>query len=263
MRGEHLSVPFAKMHGCGNDYIYFNCFEPDIAAAVSSPESLSVFLSDRHIGIGGDGVILIMPPLSPANDARMRMFNLDGSEGSMCGNGIRCIAKFLYDKGIVKTRDMRIETLAGVRELRVNTQNGKVSSVRVNMGSVEYRKDGEAAYIDVGNPHRVLFVPSVETIDEQLKQSGADYPQYNNEFVTVVDPNRLQMRVWERGSGETFACGTGTCASVIAAVEAGYCELNSDVRVSLRGGELSVLYDGKTVYLTGDAHLVYEGNVLI
>jgi carbamoyl-phosphate synthase large subunit len=261
MRQEHLSVPFAKMHGCGNDYIYFNCFEPEISAAINSPESLSVFLSDRHKGIGSDGVILIMPPESEENDARMRMFNLDGSEGAMCGNGIRCIAKFLYDKGIVKTRDMRIETLAGLRELRVNTKNGKVSSVRVNMGSAQYRREGEVTYVDVGNPHRVRFVPSVLNIDETLNRSGAEFPQYNNEFVTVVEAGHLQMRVWERGSGETFACGTGTCASVVAAIDAGYCELNSEVRVTLRGGELSVLYDGETVYLTGDAHLVYEGEV--
>ncbi|MDR0819096.1 MAG: carbamoyl-phosphate synthase large subunit [Oscillospiraceae bacterium] len=271
MRPEHIQLPFTKMQGCGNDYIYIDCFKYDLEAlGISSPESLSVFLSDRRFGVGGDGVILIMP--SEIADAKMRMFNLDGSEGKMCGNGIRCVAKYLYDNGIIKTREMKIETLSGIKELYANTQNGEVSSVRVNMGkatvtseiSVEgntRRSVGEPVYIDVGNPHRVVFVDSVDTAD--VEGIGNMYPDYNNEFTKVVDSKRLQMRVWERGSGETLACGTGACAAVAAAVLKGYCEKDTDVKVQLLGGDLTVQVTDETVYLTGECKTVYNGVVRI
>jgi carbamoyl-phosphate synthase large subunit len=260
MRPEHITLEFVKMHGCGNDYIYVDCFKQDLEAmGLSSPESLSVFLSDRRKGVGGDGVILIMPPESPDADARMRMFNLDGSEGRMCGNGIRCIAKYLYDSGRVTTRDMRIETLSGTKELRVNTQNGEVSTVRVNMGSARVEARDGAVFVDVGNQHLVRFVDSVENLD--IRQIGEAFPEYNNEFIRVVDDKTLQMRVWERGSGETLACGTGTCAAVVAAVHEGYCAPDTEVRVQLLGGDLTVKVTENTVFMTGEALLVYHGEV--
>ncbi|MDR2360127.1 MAG: carbamoyl-phosphate synthase large subunit [Oscillospiraceae bacterium] len=261
MRRKRIKLPFVKMQGAGNDYIYIDCFTMNLEAnGLTSPESLSVFLSDRRYGIGGDGVILVMP--STQADAKMRMFNLDGSEGKMCGNGIRCVAKFLYDKGIVKKTDMRIETLSGIKELRVYTRGGEVSSVRVNMGKALYEKREDAIYVDIGNPHRVLFVASTELAD--VEGIGTAHPEYNNEFVRVIDSGKLQMRVWERGSGETLACGTGTCASAVAAVLNGYCERNKEIQVQVLGGELSVLVtDDDTVYMTGGCETVFEGEVRI
>jgi carbamoyl-phosphate synthase large subunit len=263
MRPSHFALPFTKMQGAGNDYIYIDCFKHDLEAmGISSPESLSVYLSDRRFGVGGDGVILIMPPENGENSARMRMFNLDGSEGKMCGNGIRCVAKYLFDNKIVTTREMRIETLSGVKELKVNTQNGEVSSVRVNMGVAAIEKRTDAVYVDVGNPHRVLFVQNVDTAD--VEGVGTAHPDYNTEFVNVIDAKRLQMRVWERGSGETLACGTGACATVAAAIEQGYCEYDSDVRVQLLGGDLFVnVTPERVVFLTGECKTVYEGVVRI
>jgi len=261
MRHEHITLDFVKMHGCGNDYIYVDCFKQDLEKmGLSSPESLSVYLSDRRKGIGGDGVILIMPPENAENaDARMRIFNLDGSEGKMCGNGIRCVAKYLYDRGIVKKRAMRIETLSGVKELYCNTQNGEVSSVRVDMGAAIVTTEPEAVYVDIGNPHRILFVDNVETAD--VEGIGKEHPEYNNEFIRVVDGKTLQMRVWERGSGETLACGTGACASVAAAIQQGYCLKDTEVKVQLPGGDLFITVTEDTVFMTGEAVLVYEGVV--
>jgi carbamoyl-phosphate synthase large subunit len=261
MRQSHIELQFVKMHGCGNDYIYIDCFAQDLEKmGLSSPESLSVFLSDRRKGIGGDGVILIMPPENSAfADARMRIFNLDGSEGKMCGNGIRCVAKYLYDNKIVKKRAMKIETLSGIKELYCNTQNGEVSSVRVDMGKAAVEPQADAVYVDVGNPHRVMFVENVETAD--VEGIGKEHPDYNNEFIRVVDARTLQMRVWERGSGETLACGTGACASVAAAIQQSYCEKNTEVKVQLPGGDLFITVTDDTVLMTGEALLVYEGVV--
>jgi carbamoyl-phosphate synthase large subunit len=177
----------------------------------------------------------------------------------MCGNGIRCAAKYLYDNRIVRTRDMKIETLAGIKELYCNTQDGAVSSVRVNMGAATVEAKPDAVYVDIGNPHRVLFVDNVETAD--VEGIGKEYPGYNNEFIRVVDSRTLQMRVWERGSGETLACGTGACASAAAAIQQGYCELNTEVKVQLPGGDLFIAVTDDTVFMTGEALLVYEGTV--
>lgn len=277
---------FTKMHGCGNDYIYFNCFEDP----VESPEKLAVRLSDRHKGVGGDGVILICPPEAPENDARMRMFNLDGSEGKMCGNGIRCVAKFVYDSGIARKRELKIETLSGVKTCLVHEKDGKAEAVTVDMGKAVLRPEeipvklsGEAVIgrkvtvageereitcCSMGNPHCTVFVPSVDKLD--LSSLGPKFekdplfPQgVNAGFVEVIDEHTLKARIWEKGSGETMACGTGTCAAVVAAVLNGYCKQDRDIRVLLKGGELTMNYTGGRVLMTGRAEKVYDGVVEI
>ena len=282
LRSGHLTFPFTKMHGCGNDYIYFNGFELNIP----SPEALAVRLSDRHKGIGGDGVVLILP--SMVADAKMRMFNLDGSEGSMCGNAIRCVAKYLYDNGIVKKRTLKIETLSGVKTLTLSTRNGRVSSVKVDMGRVELRPEkipvrlagetvvsrpvtvGGVKYavtcVSMGNPHAVIFCKDVDTVDVPrigaLFENDTRFPdRVNTEFVEIVERNRLKMRVWERGSGETQACGTGACASAVAAVLNGHCDTDTDISVQLLGGELTIRCIGERVYMTGECIKVFEGTI--
>lgn len=279
-----MELKFTKMHGCGNDYIYFNCFDFDI----NSPESLSVLLSDRHTGVGGDGVVLILR--SDIADAKMRMFNLDGSEGSMCGNAIRCVAKYLYDNGIIRKSNLLIETLSGVRELTLYKKNGKVSSVKVDMGRAELHPEkipvnlpGESVIaqpvtingaeyditcVSMGNPHVVVFCEDVDCFDlctvGPLFENNALFPdRINAEFVEVVDRNYLKMRVWERGSGETQACGTGACASAAAAVLNGYCDKAVDIKVQLLGGELIIQYTDEGVYMTGDCKKVFDGTVEI
>ena len=284
MRGERMKLAFSKMHGCGNDYIYIDCFNTEI----NSPESLSVFLSDRHTGIGGDGVVLMLP--SDVADAKMRMFNLDGSEGSMCGNAIRCVAKYLYDNGIVKKTHIYVETRSGIRELWLSTKNGTVFSVKVDMGKARLRPadipvnlPGESAVgtqvsiggagykitcISMGNPHAVVFCDSIDDLNLSsigpLFENDAMFPdRVNAEFVQFLDRNHLKMRVWERGSGETQACGTGACAAAVAAVLGGYCDIDADIKVQLIGGELTVRYTEETVYMTGDCVKVFEGIVEI
>jgi carbamoyl-phosphate synthase large subunit len=249
---------------------------------------LSILLSDRHTGVGGDGVVLILP--SDTADAKMRIFNLDGSEAGMCGNAIRCIAKYLYDNGIVKTLHMRIETMSGIRELDLFTRNGIVSSVKVDMGKAELRPEkipvrltGESAVarpvniggseykitcVSMGNPHAVVFCGSVEALDLReigpLFEHDALFPErVNAEFVEVTGKNQLKMRVWERGSGETQACGTGACASAVAAVLNGHCDKDADIRVQLAGGELTVRYTDEAVTMTGDCIKVFDGTVEI
>ncbi|HIZ17286.1 MAG TPA: carbamoyl-phosphate synthase large subunit [Firmicutes bacterium] len=286
MRDKKMTLEFTKMHGCGNDYIYFDCFKQDIA----SPESLSIALSDRHYGIGGDGVILICP--SKVADAKMRMFNLDGSEGKMCGNGIRCVGKYVYDNGIVdkdKTT-ITIETLSGIKTLKLSTKNGKVSSVNVDMGKAEFAPekvpvllDGEKIIsrrteiggknyditcVSMGNPHCVVFCNDVDNIDiekigPQFENADIFPSRVNTEFIKVVDKNTLKMRVWERGSGETMACGTGACAAVAAAVENGYCKKGENVKVMLLGGDLIINYTDETVWMEGNAVKVFDGTVEI
>jgi len=290
LRSNRVKLPITKMHGTGNDYIYINCIDIEI----NSPESLSVLLSDRHKGIGGEGVILIMR--SETADARMRIFNLDGSEGGMAGNSIRCVAKFLYDNGIVKKKNMRLETRSGIRELTVSTRNGEVSSVKVNMGHAELlpskipvNLDGESVIarkvniaggeyeitcISVGNPHVVIFCgslpksPCVDKIDLSnigpLFENDPLFPdRVNVEFVEILDNNHLKIRVWERGSGETQACGTGACAAVAAAVLNGYCEKGKDIKAQLPGGELIVNYSDETIFMTGDCVKIFDGFVEI
>ena len=284
LRSERMKLSFTKMHGTGNDYIYINCFDMEI----NSPESLVPFLSDRHIGVGSGGVVLILR--SNVADAKMRVFNLDGSEGNMGGNAIRCVAKYLYDNGIVKSRRMRIETLSGIRELSLSTRHGLVSSVKVDMGCAELRPEkipvdlpgenviarpvtiGDAEYavtcVSMGNPHVVVFLDDVDRFDLHrigpLFENDKLFPdRVNAEFVKVVSRNHLKMRVWERGSGETRACGTGACASAVAAVLNGYCDKGMDIRVQLLGGELVVNYTDDAVYLTGDCIKVFDGTVEI
>jgi carbamoyl-phosphate synthase large subunit len=284
LRTEHIKLPFTKMHTCGNDYLYFNCFDMEI----NSPESLSVFLSDRHTGVGGDGVVLILP--SKIVDAKMRMFNRDGSEGSMGGNAIRCVAKYLYDNGMVKKLQMKIETLSGVKELFLSTRNGVVSSVKVDMGRAELRPEkipvkltgenviaqkvtiGGADYkitcVSMGNPHAVVFDNKPDDLDLSeigpLFENDPMFPdRVNAEFVKVMDRNHIKIRLWERGSGETQASGTSACASVVAAVLNGHCDKDTDSKVQLPGGDLIIRYTDDAVYMTGDCFKVFEGTVEI
>ena len=282
MRAEKIRLPFTKMNGTSNDYIYFNCFDQTIDA----PESLSVYLSEQHNGIGGDGIILICP--SGIADAKMRIFNRDGSEGKMCGNGIRCVGKYLYDNGMVDKTDLTVETLSGVKQLKLFVRGGKVKSVTVDMGEasltpaqVPVLLDGESVVgrpvtiegneyaitcVSMGNPHCVVFVENPDLIDIAAVGPAFEHAplfpdRVNTEFVRVLDSHALKIRVWERGSGETLACGTGACAAVVAAVENGYCAKNEDITVRLRGGDLLVRYTDGTVLMTGDARKNFEGIV--
>jgi carbamoyl-phosphate synthase large subunit len=284
LRTSRIQLPFTKMHGCGNDYIYINCFD----IAVNSPESLSALLANRHTGIGGEGIVLILR--SKIADAKMRMFNLDGSEGNMGGTAIRCVAKYLYDNGIVKKRRMQLETLSGIREVHLSTRNGLVSSVKVNMGRAELRPEkipvkltGEniiarpvtiggneytVTCVSMGNPHAVVFIRHVDKFDVRgvgpLFENDALFPdRVNAEFVEVMDRKHLKMRIWERGSGETQSCGTGACAAAVAAVLNGFCEKNTDIKVQLPGGELVISYTDEAVYMTGDCVKVFDGTVEI
>lgn len=277
-----MKLSFTKMHGCGNDYIYMDCFRQQVL----EPAQLSRTLSQPHFGIGGDGLILILP--SGQADAKMRIFNRDGSEGKMCGNGIRCVAKYLYDSGIVSKRDMRIDTLSGVKEVQVHPQENGPFLVTVDMGpailnppdipvllpgnrvverQVELSEGQETiTCVSMGNPHCVVFRPQVAKLD--LEQEGPRFetapifPQgVNTEFVQVIGENQLQMRVWERGSGETLACGTGACASAVAAVLTRRCNPREPVQVVLRGGTLSIRDTGTTILMTGQAQTVFTGEV--
>ncbi len=284
MRSEKYKLPFTKMQGCANDYIYVNCFTQEI----NSPESLSVFLSDRHVGVGGTGVVLICP--SDVADAKMRMFNLDGSEGEMCGNAIRCIGKYLYDNQIVPQKEMTIETLSGIRRLKLITRNQKVYQVEVDMGKAELspekipvRLPGESVInesvtiggkpyqitcVSMGNPHCVVFCHDIDHLDLQtigpIFEHDPLFPQrVNAGFAELVQDNTIKLRVWERGSGETLACGTGACAAAVAAVLNGYCTKEKPIRVMLPGGDLMIRYTEDTIGMTGDAETVFEGIVEI
>jgi carbamoyl-phosphate synthase large subunit len=269
------------MQDCGNDYIFIENFD----GGITGPESLCVSLCAPHTGIGGDGIVLMEK--SSLADVKMRSFNRDGSEGKVAGNNLRCVAKYLYDKGYVRSEQMSVETGSGVRQLKLFCRDGKVSSVTVDMGKAELDaaavpvKTEAAQLIDspveiggetwrvtclsVGNPHCVVFCNSIDELD--LERIGPEFEyaeifpeRTNTEFVRVVGRSNLRMRVWERGSGETQACGTGACAAVVAAVENGLCDKGSDVKVTLLGGELTVNYTDERVLLTGGASLVYEGS---
>lgn len=277
-----MKLKFTKMHGCGNDYIYFNCFEQEI----EQPEELSRRLSDRHKAVGGDGVVLICP--SKTADAQMRMYNADGSEGRMCGNAIRCVGKYLYEHKIAAKTPLKIETLSGIRTLDLHFKNGAVDTVTVDMGKAELEParlpallSGDRAVnvpviiggmprritcVSMGNPHCVLFGGDPDEVD--LEKEGRQFETHslfpervNTEFIQVINRNTLKMRVWERGSSETMACGTGACAAVVAAVLCGYCDKDSDVTVRLRGGELMIRYTGENVWMTGEARTAYDGEV--
>lgn len=277
-------MKFTKMHGIGNDYIYINCFEEK----VENPSELSVRLSDRHFGIGSDGIILIEP--SANADCRMDIYNADGSQAMMCGNGIRCVGKYVYERGIAKKDVLKIDTMSGIKTLRLDIQDDTVKSVTVDMGQpvlnaqeipavfandqiinepitvdgVEYR----ITCVSMGNPHCVIFVDDVNKID--IEKVGSKFENHamfpnraNIEFVQILNKNEINMRVWERGSGETLACGTGACASAVA------CFLNNkterQVKVHLRGGDLQINWDEKTgnVFMAGPAEFVFDGIVQI
>lgn len=274
-------INFTKMHGIGNDYVYINCFEQ----SVDNPEQLAKLMSPRRFSVGADGVILICP--SDVADAKMRMFNLDGSEGKMCGNGIRCVGKFIYDNGIAHKSTVTVETLSGIKTLEIADKGGFADTITVDMGKAELQpqkipaiadcdtiidtaimvdgKNYNITAVSMGNPHAVIFCDDIDSLN--LEKIGPNFEHHeifpegvNTEFIRVIDEKALQMRVWERGSGETFACGTGACAAVVAAVENGYCKRDTEITVHLVGGDLFITYayDG-TVYMRGRAQKVYDG----
>ena len=279
-----MKLEFTKMHGCGNDYIFIDCFEHE---AENLP-ALSVRLSDRHFGIGGDGIVLLSR--SAGADAEMRMFNSDGSEGRMCGNALRCSAKFLYDSGLVKKTQMNIDTLSGIKEVTLIFDGSEVAAAKADMGKalfvpelIPVNFEGESVIsrelsfgeykfsvtcVSMGNPHAVIFCSDPEDIRLHeigpLIESDEIFPEKTNtEFVQVIDCRTLKMRVWERGSGETLACGTGACAAAAAAVMNGYCTEGEDISVILPGGELIINYTQDTVFMTGECVRVFDGTVLI
>ena len=281
-------MKFTKMHGCGNDYVYVNGF----TEKVDNPSEVAKFVSDRHFGIGSDGLIMINP--SQVADFEMAMYNADGSRGEMCGNGIRCVGKYVYDFGLTDKTSISVETLAGIKYLDLTVENGEVEKVRVNMGApiltpaeipvdpalfpdaqdavidqplVVEGKEYKVTCVSMGNPHDVIFMDEdVRALD--LEKIGPGFENHmafpkrtNTEFVNVIDETHLRMRVWERGSGETLACGTGTCATVVAAVLNG---LTKDaVDVELLGGSLHIEWDREAnlVYMTGPATVVYNGEI--
>lgn len=279
-------MKFSKMHGIGNDYIYVNCLEQ----SVQHPQEVAKFVSNRHFGIGSDGLILIQP--SEQADFEMAMYNADGSRGEMCGNAIRCVAKYVYDHHLTEQTSIRIETLAGIKEADLTVSGGKVVRVRVNMGTPELEPEkipvrypqpealrqivdcpitvGGTEYrmtcVSMGNPHCVVFTDHVEGLD--LEKTGPEFEHHscfpnrvNTEFVKVLDRHTVQMRVWERGSGETLACGTGACAVTVACVLNGFTERK--VTVKLTGGDLEIEWDAKTgiVFMTGAAEHVFDGEI--
>lgn len=277
-----MKLHFTKMHGCGNDYIYFNCMEQELI----SVEQYAISFSDRHFGIGGDGIVLICH--SNIADAKMLMFNADGSEGKMCGNAIRCVGKYLYDHEITKKENLTIETLSGIKTLNLTVKDGKAVSAKVDMGAAELDPknipvsintdkvinypleiDGNIFHItcvSMGNPHCVVFCDDPDKINlEKIGSKFEKHPlfpeQINTEFVQIIDSATLKMRVWERGSEETWACGTGACAAAVAAIENGYAFKGTDILVRLKGGNLTIKYTDKTVWMTGEAVTVFEGYV--
>lgn len=281
-----MKLGFTKMHGCGNDYIYIDGFQYDI----KSPGELSKKLSDRHFSVGGDGVIIIGP--SDKADAFMHMYNADGSEGKMCGNGVRCTAKFVHDNFLPDKDAINIETLSGVKKIELKKENEVITGGTVDMGKAEFDcakipalfEDGgvqKSLYIDnceykvipvsMGNPHAVIFMDDdfdidrfeVEKIGPKFEKNPAFPEGVNTEFVKVISPDTFKMRVWERGSGETLACGTGACAVGSAAVKMGIADEGKDLKVILPGGELIINYTPERVLLTGGAVTAFTGEVCI
>lgn len=260
---------FTKMHGLGNDYLYVYGEVPE------NISELSQYLSERHFGAGSDGMIYISK--SNIADFKMRIFNADGSEAKMCGNGIRCVGKYVYDKGYTDKKQLTVETLSGIKTLELHIVGEKVKSVTVSMGKAVAEKpktldvDGEKVElipVSVGNPHAVIFVDDIETAPlTTLGPKIERHPEFpdgvNVEFVQVINEETIRMRVWERGSGVTMACGTGACASTMAAISAGYCRYDETVSVKLDGGTLKIRIDGDNeVQMTGPAKFVYEGETV-
>lgn len=275
-------MEFTKMQGCGNDYVYVNGFENKI----DNPNKLSEIVSDRHFGIGSDGLIVINP--SEKADFKMSMYNADGSEGKMCGNGIRCVAKYVYDNKMTDKITITVETLSGIKTLELNVKNDKVETVKVNMGTpillpkdvpvvsdkdkvvdepiVIDDKEYRITCVSMGNPHAITFIENtddleIETIGPKFENNPIFPDRVNTEFIQVLDRNTVKMRVWERGSGETFACGTGACATVVACVLNGLTD--DKVTVKLLGGDLFIEYNREenTVYMTGPAKVSFTGKI--
>lgn len=278
-------LKFTKMHGTGNDYVYVDLFHQTL----DRPSELSVKISDRHFGIGSDGLICIAP--SEIADCRMIMFNADGSEGAMCGNGIRCVAKYAYEHGLVTKDQMSIETKSGVKHLNLTVEDGIVTYAEVNMGQailkpceIPVHAEGDdfiaralqvdgrsyaATCVSMGNPHCIVFMDHIDALDlTKIGPSFEHHPWFpdriNTEFVEVIDRGTIKMRVWERGSGETISCGTGTCAATVASVLNGYCDRGAEIEVRIRGGVLYDTYlENGEVLMKGPATEVFQGEISI
>lgn len=274
-------MKFTKMHGLGNDYIYIDCTKND--GKIKTPSELSKKLSDRHFGIGSDGLILIKK--SDICDFKMSMYNADGTEAEMCGNGIRCVGKYVYDFGLTNKDIITVETLAGIKILKLNIENGKVKTVKVDMGEpildkekipvltndkfVELKvldRDFIFTCVSMGNPHAITFIDKLDNFDidkyGKVVESDRHFPNKTNvEFIEIIDRNNIKMRVYERGTGETLACGTGACASVVASYLNNLTDRN--VNVKLLGGELNIEYskDDNHIYMTGGATTVFTGEI--
>lgn len=275
-------MKFTKMQGIGNDYVYVNCFQE----TVEHPGEVAKLVSDRHFGIGSDGLILIKP--SDVADFEMDMYNSDGSRGAMCGNGIRCVAKYVYDYGLTDKTSITVNTASGIKYLDLTIEDGKAVQIRVNMGTpileaskipvisekekvidepiVAGNKEYRITAVSMGNPHAVTYIDDVKGLD--IEKIGPQFEHHsifpdrvNTEFVKVLDRNTVEMRVWERGSGETLACGTGACAVAVASILNGYTE--DEVTVKLLGGDLKIYWDRKEnlVYMTGPAEVVFDGEI--
>ena len=270
MQNEVEQMKFTKMHGLGNDYLYVYGEAPE------NVTELSRILSERHLGAGSDGMIYISK--SDIADFKMRIFNADGSEAKMCGNGIRCVGKYVYDKGYTDKKFLRIETLSGIKHLTLQIVGSKVKNVMVDMGKAEVEKpmsitiDGNEVVlipVSVGNPHAVIFVNDIKTaplttLGPKIEHHEVFPGGVNVEFVEVIAEDKLRMRVWERGSGVTLACGTGACASVMAAISANYCHYDETISVELDGGILKIqIAVDNTIFMTGSAETIYEGETEI
>lgn len=283
IRKKMENLRFTKMHGAGNDYIYIN----GITQKVKNPSQLAIELSNRNFGIGSDGLVLILP--SDSCDFRMQMFNSDGSEAEMCGNASRCVAKFVFDNGLTMDKKITLETLAGIKELTLLEGNDRVRKVRVDMGEpildpelipvkvaekpvLNYPLDidgeiWEISCVSMGNPHAVVFTKEIDklnltTLGPKFETNSLFPRKTNTEFVEIVNRQTLNMRVWERGAGETLACGTGACAVAVAAILNGYCD--RQVTIHLLGGDLQIEWseENNHVYMTGEATTVFEGEIL-
>ena len=275
-------MKFTKMHGIGNDYVYVNCFKE----TVEHPSEMAIKVIDRHFGIGSDGLILIKP--SEVADGKMEMYNADGSQGAMCGNGIRCVAKYMYDYGITDKTSISVETKSGIKYLDLTIKDGKVDTVKVNMGTPILKavdipvrsekeqvidepvmvdgKEWKITCVSMGNPHAITYIDDVKNLE--IEKIGPKFENHeifpdrvNTEFVRVIDRNTVEMRVWERGSGETLACGTGACAVAVSSILNGLTE--EEVTVKLLGGDLKIFWDRteNKVYMTGSATTVFDGEI--
>lgn len=280
-------MKFTKMHGLGNDYVYVNCF----VEKIENPPAVARYVSDRHFGIGSDGLIMINP--SEVADFEMEMYNADGSRGEMCGNGIRCVAKYVYDYGLTDKTNISVETLGGIKHLDLTVEDGKVVLVRVDMGKPELKpekipilmegydetagqvvdapimvdkKEYRMTGVSMGNPHTIVYVDDVQGLDiEKIGPKFENHERFpqriNTEFARVIDRQTVEMRVWERGSGETLACGTGACAVAVSSILNGYTD--NQVVVKLLGGDLNIEWDREAdrVYMTGSATVVFDGEI--